>query len=422
MRTEPCSPWPRHALTQEEWAQIAGAPAPPLLALWADAREVYALLREPGAEPLFVSTAIEAGAYPALSPIRPQAAWFERMIRDLWGHTATSGTDQRPLLDHGNWPQAAPMAAAPGPPGRPEPPEFLSGEDPADQIPLGPVRGLIEAPAHLRVTGYGESIARLEARLGYAHKGTLALMRGKSPRAAARFAARLSGEATVAHSIAFARATEAALNCEAPARAVAWRGVMAEIERIAGNLDSLAAVAEAMEVHVVASRCAWHGEAMRRAANIAFGHRLMMDCVIPGGVAADAVPGGVEAVGRALAGLEAERDEMEPLAPATAARGWVNEIGESTRLVRNLLAGMPEGALSVPLPAESGEGIGFAASPIGDVWHWLRLDHGQIASVFMCDPGWTQWRLLEAAMAGGQLDDLRLTIASLRLTSSGMDL
>ena len=41
-------------------------------------------------------------------------------------------------------------------------------------------------------------------------------MRGKSPRAAARFAARLAGEATVAHSIAFARATEAALGCEVP--------------------------------------------------------------------------------------------------------------------------------------------------------------------------------------------------------------
>jgi Ni,Fe-hydrogenase III large subunit len=56
---------------------------------------------------------------------------------------------------------------------------------------------------------------RLEARLGYTHKGTLTLMRGKSPRTAARFAARLSGEATVAHGIAFARATEAALATDA---------------------------------------------------------------------------------------------------------------------------------------------------------------------------------------------------------------
>src|SRR4029078_13549167 len=92
-----------------------------------------------------------------------------------------------------------------------------------DQLPLGPVHGGISPPAHLRVAIIGESIALTEVRLGYAHKGALALMRGKSPRAAARFAARLAGEATVAHSIAFARATEAALGGEGPPRALALR-------------------------------------------------------------------------------------------------------------------------------------------------------------------------------------------------------
>ena len=37
---------PRRALTRDEWTRMAGEPSPPLLALWADTREVYALLRD----------------------------------------------------------------------------------------------------------------------------------------------------------------------------------------------------------------------------------------------------------------------------------------------------------------------------------------------------------------------------------------
>jgi Ni,Fe-hydrogenase III large subunit len=434
---------PRRALTRDEWTRVADEPSPPLLALWADTREVYALLRD-GAAPLLVSTEVEDGGYPALSPARPSAVRFERMVRDLWGHAAIGGTDPRPWLDHGHWPVSAPLAQHPGPPGRSEPPEFLLPAD-LDQFPLGPVRGGIEPAAHLRLGIRGETIVRLEARLGYAHKGTLTLMRGKSPRAAARFAARLAGEATVAHSIAFARATEAALGCEVPARALAWRDVMAEVERIAGHLDVLAAIAEAAGTEVLATRSAWHGEAIRRAADVAFGHRLMMDCVVPGGVAADIAPGGSEAIGHALSGVASELSALQPpaghlsgvgivtagLAALFAARAGDAEkrardrlgaIEAGIRRAHVLLDAAPEGAVSVPLPGASGEGTGFADGAGGEIWHWLKLDYGQIASAFLCDPAWAQWQLLEAVTAEARVDDLPLILASFGLSSSAMDL
>jgi Ni,Fe-hydrogenase III large subunit len=489
--TEPCQPWPRHVLLPEDWARMAAAlaeePTLALLALWADTGHVHALLLDEAANtPMLASTAIDAGGYPALSPSRPGAAWFERTVHDLWGHAAIGGTDARPWLDHGRWSHTAPMALRPGPPGGPsEPPEFLpAGIEDLDQIPLGPIHGGIAAASHLRLTGRGETIVRLEARLGYAHRGTLTLMRGKSPRAAARFAARLAAEATVAHAIAFARATEAALQCEIPPRAIAWRGVMAELERIVCHLGDLAAIANAAGFAVLSARCSLHCEALHRAADLAFGHRLMMDCVIPGGIAADVTAGGPEAIGRAVASLAAELPELQRLYGSASVAGHLSgvgivspdqvmgfaaggvigraagrnadvrrspgyapyptlglevsvlsagdaeartrirldEIAESIRLLRFLLAAPLEGAVSVPLPSESGEGIGFAESARGDVWHWLRLDHGQIASVFMRDPAWAHWPLLEAAMAGGQTEDLPLIQASFGLTSSGVDL
>ncbi|HEY2619519.1 MAG TPA: hypothetical protein VGI78_19420, partial [Acetobacteraceae bacterium] len=246
---------------------------------------------------------------------------------------------------------------------------------------------------------------------------------GKSPRAAARFAARLAGEATVAHSIAFARATEAVSGGELPPRATALRDAMAEIERIACHLDVLSAMAEITGVEAMVTRAAWHAEAIRRASYTAFGHRLMMDCVIPGGVGADVVPGGGEAIGRALSALAVERLDWPVTGVAEAqARDRLAEIQGSIRAARDLLGELPGGAVSVSLPAASGEAIGFAEGPSGAIWHWLRLDHGQIASVFMCDPAWAHWPELEAAMAGRQMDDLPLMLAAFGLTSSGMDL
>ena len=490
--TEPVRPWLRHALDVETWRAVAaalGAPdAPDLLGLWADTLRVHALFIEPdGSDVLPVSVPVVGGVYPALSPHRPAAAWFERMVHDLWGHAAEGGTDLRPWLDHGRWPVHTPMALRPAPAGgASEPPEFLpvEGED-LHQIPLGPVHGTITEPAHLRVTAEGETIRRVEVRLGYAHKGVLALMRGKPPRAAARYAARLSGDSTVAHSIAYARAAEAALATEAPPRAHALRAVMAELERLANHTGDFAAVLGAAGLGVPAARWGWHREALLAAAEAGFGHRLMMDCVVPGGVAADIGPAGPAAI---LAALDALGGELPALAraldpagglagrlrglgavsPALAARfaaggpvgraagrgfdarrrpGYppyagldpapavlaagdaearlhvrLAELHASAGLLRRLLADLPEGRLTLTLPMATGEGIGVAEGCRGDVWHWLRLDGGLVAACFARDPGWLHWPLLEAAMQGGEVADLPLCALSFNCSCSGVDL
>jgi Ni,Fe-hydrogenase III large subunit len=489
---EPCRPWPRHALPAEAWAGMAAAlaepAAPDLLALWAEPARVHALLHEPASAAwLLASTEVVAGRYPALSPQRPSAAAFERMIGDLWGHEAAGGRDGRPWLDHGRWPVAAPLS--PRPPARPtpaEPADFLpaDGED-IHQVALGPVGGGIMEPAHFRLSVLGETVLRLEVRLGWAHKGTLGLMRGKSPRTAARFAARLAGEATVAHSVAFARAAEAASGIDPPPRAAALRAVMAELERVANHLADCGAIAGDAGFAPLPARLVWHREALLRAAAVAFGQRLMMDAVVPGGIATDIAPGGVEAIRRALAALAEELPGLAgaldrstslaerlggvgivppALAAAFAAGGVVGrasgrsfdvrrtpgyppyqamrfeapvlaagdvearmrvrlaEIGASLALLQSLLGELPAGGVSVPLPQASGEGVGWAEGCRGDIWHWLRLEGGQIAAVFVRDPGWLQWPLLEAAVAGGNLGDVPLTSRSFSCSVSGVDL
>ncbi|HUB14025.1 MAG TPA: hypothetical protein VMB34_18895 [Acetobacteraceae bacterium] len=448
-----CRPWPRCVVSPDTWAKLAAMPelGPALLGMWADTQQVHALCQDQDGA-LIASVGVENGRYPALSPACPPAARFERMIRDLWGHAADGATDDRAWLDHGRWPMAHPLSPRPGMPGGSvEPPQFPAVEAPGlTQVPLGPVHGLIAEPAHLRLVTQGDTVLRAEARLGYAHKGILALMRGKSPRAAARFIARLAAEATVAHSVAFARAAEAALGRPAPPRAAALRVVMLEQERLAGGLDVLGQLADAACVAPLHAALGREQEHLLRAADQVFGHRLMMDVVVPGGLAADIAPDGVAVLRQACLGLTSAlpglRRRMEPLLgrldglgivtgpPASSAvarlagdaaarcRRFLAGIAAAAGRLQDALAELPEGPVTVALPAESGEGVAGAGSPRGTVWHWMRLDHGQIAAAFPLDPGWLLWPLAEAAMAGAAAEEAVMVRLSCGLPCAALDL
>lgn len=483
---ELCRPWLRYILHHQEWtalAQAAAAEARVLIAHWADTIQAHALFLDPAALSIVaVSTPVESGCYPALSPFLPTAVWFERMIHDLWGHLAIGATDLRSWLDHGQWLQSRPMATRPEPPVRPAMPDTAEPDD-VMVLPLGPIWGLCDEAAHLRLTLSGPTIQHAEVRLGFTHKGTLALMRGKSPRAAARFVARLSADATVAHSLAFARAAEAAVEVQAPPRAEGLRIIMMEIERIALHLDNLAEVARLAHAETLRTRCGLLRETLLRASDAAFGHRLMMDCVIPGGVAIDIAQGGPQVILRALGDIASHLSGIRRLhdAPAMASRlvglgriggtfaaslgvggvvgrasgysfdarmtfvsGYgslaprvavrpdgdaaarqyirIFEIEESLRLIGAALDLLPPGPVTVALPLVSGEAIACAESNRGDVWHWLRLDHGQIAAVFPRDPGWALWNLAERVLENASVEDIDLIRASLALPASGMDL
>ncbi len=124
-------------------------------------------------------------------------------------------------------------------------------------------------------------MVRLEERLGYAHKGTESLMAGASLDRAARFAGRVSGDSTVAYAIAFARAVEAALGVEIPARATWLRALMAELERLANHLGDVGAICNDAAFALMLAHCGVLRERVLRASAGCFGHRLMMDCVAP---------------------------------------------------------------------------------------------------------------------------------------------
>jgi Ni,Fe-hydrogenase III large subunit len=321
--------WPRVLADAERWRGVGEALREgklDLLGLWGDVAHVHCSLYEPATrQMLTASLDARAGHVPSLAVFHAPAARLERTITDLFGIEFVGLPDQRPWLDHGRWPVWRPLAeshahtelhqVSPSP----LPYHFLAAEGPSlHQIPVGPVHAGIIEPGHFRFTASGETVARLEERLGYAHKGIEKLLCGKPIDEAARIAARVSGDSTVACSFVFARAAEAALGFRAPPRAQWLRAIMAELERIANHLGDIGAICNDAAFSMMHAECGILREETLRACAVAFGHRLMMDGIVPGGVAADLDSAGQDAILRLLHRLERQFPELIELYENTA--------------------------------------------------------------------------------------------------------
>src|SRR6202042_1004865 len=234
--------------------------------------------------------------FPSVGALHPPAIRIERAIRSLYGLDPVGAPDTRPWLDLGFWNVQHPLGARTPAPATKPAHKFLpvEGEN-LHQIPVGPVHAGIIEPGHFRFTAGGETIVRLEQRLGYVHKGIESLMAGATIEKAARLAARTSGDSTVAYGIAFAHAVEAAANAEAPPRAHYLRALMAELERLANHFGDIGAICNDASFSLMHAHCGILRERVLRACAAAFGHRLMMDAIVPGGVAVDLAPSGREA-------------------------------------------------------------------------------------------------------------------------------
>jgi len=483
-------PWPRYEIDDAAWVTIAqelGKGGGDLLSLWGDQDQVHLAMRVAGAaEPCVVSLRMTTSDFPSVGRFHAPAIRLERAARDLYGFTPFSAPDRRPWLDHGAWGLRAPLGAR-SPSMRRDPAayDFLPalGEG-LHQIPVGPVHAGIIEPGHFRFSVNGEIVARLEERLGYVHKGIDALLAGAEIERAAKVAARISGDSTVAYSFAFARAVEAALQIDPPPRAKILRGVMAELERIANHLGDIGAICNDASLSLIHAHCGIFRERVLAAADRAFGHRLMMDRIVPGGVE-DAGPGaarglqvmldeiekpfaeivrlyddtpslqdrtcgtgivGKDLVGQWAAGGHVGRaagrdfdcrrdfayapydDAVFKVPVFTAgdvdARVWVRirEVEQSIALLRHWLGNLPSGPARVELRDGSGEGIAMTEAFRGDVLVSVRIEGGRIARAHARDASWFQWPLLEAAIENNIVADFPLCNKSFNCSYSGHDL
>lgn len=329
-------PWPRVIVTTELWQTLSAGLASrswSLLGLWGEVGWVHMALWEPS--PAAAETTGTHGThgtlciaslpcpeqrFPSVGRWHPPAQRLERSITDLVGLQPHDPPDHRRWLDHGRWPISSPLGAAHSPPtSNPPPYHFLPVEGASlHQIPVGPVHAGIIEPGHFRFTANGEAIVRLEQRLGYVHKGIERLVRGAPLEQAARIIGRISGDSSVAYSLALARAAEAATQTAIPERAHWLRAVLAELERIANHCGDIGAVCNDAAFALMQAHCSVLRERVLRTNATGFGQRLLMDCVVPGGMRVDLTAQGITAIQALLVEFRREFPRLVDLYDRTA--------------------------------------------------------------------------------------------------------
>jgi Ni,Fe-hydrogenase III large subunit len=409
-------------------------------------------------------------SYPDLSTVFPAAARMQRAIRDL--HGFRSGEDQRPWLIHGEAPYA-----------------FVQVEgDGVHEIPVGPVHAGIIEPGHFRFSVVGERVLRLEQRLGYVHKGIERRFESMSLAEAARLAGRVSGDSTVAYAWAYAMALESAAGASPPRRGLWLRALLLERERIANHLGDLGSLGNDAGLAFGLAQFSRVKEDLLRLNAQLFGHRLLMDRVVPGGTSVDIDQAGGSAILEEAERLEEEVTALRAiyydhpglqdrcincgrLAPRLAAELGVvglaarasgialdarvfpgfapyaelepalcahrnddvasrivvrfEELFESLRLERCILAALPSGdsRIELPEPAEGASGVGWIEGWRGEIF--VALEAGAAGTVRRChphDPSWQNWPALEHAVLGNIVPDFPLINKSFNLSYSGADL
>ncbi|MBI2717896.1 MAG: hydrogenase expression protein HypE [Rhizobiales bacterium] len=459
-----------------------------LLGLWVDRNCVHMALADCERRLLAIAALkLGRGEYPSVGQFHAPALRLERTLRDLKGVTPLDLPDTRAWIDHGVWP-------AP-PPGHRhwQSPEkqyaFLTadgGGEGLHQIAVGPVHAGIIEPGHFRFTANGEAVVRLEERLGYVHKGIEALATGANLDQGARLAARISGDSTVAYSYAFALAAEQATGITPPRRAVLIRAIMAELERVSHHVNDVGAICNDASVVALHARATIIREDMLQTQVRCFGHRLMMDKIVPGGVATDLSPEGAAEIEALLRRVETGfgqivrvYDEAPSLQDRTVttgilkpelarrfaaggfvgrgsgrafdtraifpyppydelsfrpalrsegdvnARVWIriDEVRSSFDLIRQLLKLLEPGPTHNPVPPTEGQGFALVESFRGDVLVALRMDsEARVAGFHARDPSCFQWPLLEAAVEGNIVADFPLCNKSFNCSYSGHDM
>lgn len=403
--------------------------------------------------------------YPDLSDLFACAARMQRAAFDLVGVRAVALDGEAPharqWLRHGAWPAGVfplrkefDMGSRFSPSDDHYPFVKVEGEG-VHEIPVGPVHAGTIEPGHFRFSIVGEKILRLEERLGYKHKGIEKRFESMTLEEGARLAGRVSGDSTVAYAWAYAMALEGMTGARPSARALHLRALLLERERVANHLGDLGFIGNDGGLAFGLAQFSRLKEDLLRNNARVFGHRYLMDRVVPGGVACDVDSASAQAmITEALrlkdelrtlrsiyynhAGLQDRCITTGRLLPATAARLGVvglaarasghaidarvhpglapydelqpriashrngdvaarivvrfEEAFESLRLQRLILQNLPQGALRTPV-GEAAEG----AFGIGWIEGWrgevlVALEAGRGGRVRRCHPHDPSWQ------------------------------
>ena len=428
---------------------------------------------------------------PSLAQVAPLLSWYEREMMDLCGIAFADHPEPEPLA-------LLPGARAPIPPLRPDggaaalvytPQPYTLPEiagpmrEDVQLLPFGPVRADVLESAQFIFYYIGEGILRYEPQLFFKHRGMEKRFEGVRQDLGAVLAERVSGIGSVAHTLAFCRALEAAADTQVPRRAEWLRVLLAELERLYNHLHYLGHLCHTTTLKVGEAQGKYLEELAKQINSRVSGSRLLRALITPGGLRREPNLAGLEL---ALTGLNAQfapyaamlersgthldrlittgqfspqlafdqgatgpierasgldrdlrRDQPYaayaelPLKVALREGGdaharqqvRIAEIANSIEMLLALVRALPEGPIRAPCEAPAGgEGLGWAESPRGSVYYAVHLDSAaRLARVKIKSPSFSNWYAFAFTVHDSNMMDYAINEASFGLSIAGCD-
>jgi formate hydrogenlyase subunit 5 len=366
-----------------------------------------------------------------------------------------------------------------------QPPTVVSAPG-AFAMPIGPVFSDFAESAHFLLETVGEDVIHTIPRFFYKYRGVEKIAEGQSVERVLLLAERFSGISAFAHGLAFCQAVEAIGAVEVPARAQALRTVFAELERLRHHAATITGICNSTALAVATSQAALIEEDLLRLTCEVARHRYFFGTVTPGGVTLDlseeksrylatmvgevgdrlqalhqmlrysssfldrleevgiitaetAVTYGLAGPVARASGLARDMRTLFPYAAYATAdfvvpveqegdgyarlRVFFQEAEQSASIIRQVIAALPEGAVSTgPVSWRAGAELSAVEAPSGAAFHWVRLqEDGKVARYRVTPASFANWHGFHLAAENFAFQDFPIILASFGLSNAECD-
>ena len=326
-------------------------------------------------------------------------------------------------------------------------PLLVVGDPGSFAMPVGPVyEGGLGEPLHFLLETVGEDVIRAVPRLFYKYRAVEKIAEGKKASDVLLLAERFAATSAFAHSLAFCQAVEKLNDIETPERAMRFRVLIAEVERLRHHAGAIGDICTSTALAVPAAHASIIEEELLRASCVFAGHRYLFGLNVPGGLSRDfeveeceSLLPAIDKAAKELQVLEnrlrysssfLDRLEDVGVVTETNARdlnlvgpigrasahccdlrraspysGYQNyafevpretegdgfarlrvlfaEAAQSTKLIHQAIDGLEPGAVSIPCEGmRPGAALGWAEAPRGATLHWVRVNDDGLVARF----------------------------------------